>query len=63
MFSVNHPDNQKPRLIFRFCWNRKQHRLISKALGLNEIDAMFRAITLALRSVEFEGGHGVKTIP
>jgi hypothetical protein len=32
-------------------------------LGLNEIDAMFRAVGVALFGVEFERSHSIENIP
>jgi hypothetical protein len=63
MLPFNLTDHQKPRLIFSLGWNLEKHRVIPKALGLNEIDAMFRAVGVALFSVEFERNHGLENMP
>jgi hypothetical protein len=63
MLPLNLTDHQKPRLIFSLRWNLEKHRVTPKALGLNEIDAMFRAVGVALFSGEFERNNGMENIP
>jgi hypothetical protein len=60
MLPLNLTDHQKPRLIFSLCWNLEKHRVTPKALGLNEIDAMFRAVGVAVFIVELETKKGMK---
>jgi hypothetical protein len=52
MLPINQPNHQIPRLIIRFCRNLQQHWVVPKFLGFDKINAVLRAIGLALVDVK-----------
>ena len=56
MLPINLPNHQMPRLVIRFCRNLKQQRVVPETLRFDKIDALLRAIGLALCGVKPPAG-------